>query len=196
MPAVVTLLLVLEYLAVQLVGHQIDRGDLGREGFDLAIRVGSSADDGLIAQALSANDHLLCASPAYLARAGSPASVDDLANHACLRHRVAGVDPHWVFIEDGRRRDFLPRGPLESNASETLLEAMLAGHGIGLLPYWMVGEALRSRLLQALLPKAPALAQIADQLYLAIPPHRRQSAKVRALRDYLLHSLEGVGRAR
>lgn len=48
---------------------------------DVAIRVGKLADSGLLARKLANNSRLLCAAPEYLARAGHPRSVDDLANH-------------------------------------------------------------------------------------------------------------------
>jgi len=58
--------------------------DLVAEGFDMAIRVGRQPDSGLIARKLEDAPKCLVAAPSYLARAGTPASLDDLAHHSCL----------------------------------------------------------------------------------------------------------------
>ena len=57
------------------------RVDLVREGFDCVIRVGTVAEPGLVARPLGLVRVATCASPAYLARKGTPYTLDDLAQH-------------------------------------------------------------------------------------------------------------------
>jgi len=58
--------------------------DVAGEGFDLDIRVGDDIAPHLIAKRLAPNYRVLCASPAYLAKQGTPRQIGDLSTHACL----------------------------------------------------------------------------------------------------------------
>jgi DNA-binding transcriptional LysR family regulator len=69
--------------------------DLVAEGFDLAIRLGGLADSSLIVRHLASFETILCASPAYLAEAGMPRTLEDLQNHRCLRLKVPNFWPDW-----------------------------------------------------------------------------------------------------
>lgn len=65
--------------------HLTDRPvNLIEQGFDLQLRFGELPDSRLTARLLAHNRRVLCASPAYLRRAGEPASPRELAQHACL----------------------------------------------------------------------------------------------------------------
>lgn len=76
-----------------------DRVNLVREGFDLAVRMGELADSELTARRLGGFRKVVCASPAYLARRGTPQRPADLQRHDCLvlGHGLAG----WHFREGG-----------------------------------------------------------------------------------------------
>ncbi len=71
------------------------RVDLIEEGFDLAIRVGSLAESGLIARRLAADRIVLCAAPSYIERCGTPSVPADLARHACLNYSYASGGDEW-----------------------------------------------------------------------------------------------------
>lgn len=101
--------------------------DLASEGFDLAIRIGKLSDSSLVARRLAPNRRVLCASPEYLRRRGTPRVPEDLASHDCLLlsgngrtqggGRRAGIALHstWHVCEDlrtGRLQVVLPdHGP-------------------------------------------------------------------------------------
>ncbi len=63
--------------------------DLVGEGLDLAIRIGTLKDSELVATRLTSNRRVLCASPAYLRRHGTPKKPEDLAKHECLLMAVS-----------------------------------------------------------------------------------------------------------
>ncbi|HBV5207674.1 TPA: LysR family transcriptional regulator, partial [Enterobacter hormaechei] len=89
--------------------------DLIAEGFDLAIRLGQMPDSGLVARKLEEAALLLVASPAYLHRMGVPQTLDELQQHSCLPFimpRTGRIAP-WVFRDDGRDVDWLPRSTFE-----------------------------------------------------------------------------------
>lgn len=68
------------------LGHGM--ANLIEEGIDLAVRVGSLPDSGLVARPLRPYKNRICAAPAYLAEAGTPLVWADLQDHRCLVHRA------------------------------------------------------------------------------------------------------------
>lgn len=122
---------------------------LGSE-VDLALRIGPLEDTRFVATVLAPQRRVLCASPDYLARRGTPASLAALAQHDCLAWYGAPPPGAWWF--DGRRH--APAKPrFRSNHSEALLAAAVEGLGIAHLPTWLAGTALASGALQRILPE-------------------------------------------
>lgn len=124
--------------------------DLVAGGFDVAIRAATDLAPGLVARTLGRVRLLAVASPAYLARAGTPRRASDLARHACLLGYARGEHPatHWPRQRGGQVR---VAGRLASNALDVLHAAALGGHGIALLPHAMVGDDLAAGRLVAVL---------------------------------------------
>jgi len=165
------------------------------QGFDLSIRVGEDHSSGLIQHKLTSNTHVLCASPHYLARYGVPESLEDLESHRCIRHEIPGLDKSWVFSDGAGTVSFLPQGAFSSNLSDAVISAAVAGHGVALMPYWLVGAELATGKLMQVLADIPAkpLPKYGEWLYIAYPPHNRHSIKVQTLRERLTGSLAAVG---
>jgi DNA-binding transcriptional LysR family regulator len=89
----------------QLQLHVGDRAmDVVRDEVDLAVRYGELQDSGLVARRLATPKAILCASPRYLARRGTPQHPRDLENHNCLTF-IRGGQHHtmWQFQKDGLR---------------------------------------------------------------------------------------------
>lgn len=119
--------------------------DMIDSGIDLAIRITATPPSGLEAHRLADNRRILCASPAYLARAGTPRSITDLADHARLA--AQGQFP-WRLtgaIVNGESR-------VETSSSEVVRELVLGGAGIALRSLWDVGDALADGRLVRVLP--------------------------------------------
>ncbi len=160
--------------------------DLVAEGFDLAIRLGQLPDSGLAARRLEDAKLRLVASPAYLARAGTPQGIDDLAGHACLSFTMpsTGRPAPWLFSVDGREVDWTPDGAV------LVLEDVLgvvsfaaAGMGICQTYDFIVRDRIEAG---ALVPVLPTMEGRSRPFSIVYPPHRSLSAATRALIDALL----------
>lgn len=160
---------------------------LAQEGFDLAIRHTSTVPDTHVVWRLRPSKTLLVATPAYLARHGTPKKPEDLGGHNCLSYLRPGMASAWLF-ESARRpqdkRSIAIRGNFCANNSEALREIALAGQGIALLPDFSAEQDVGARRLAHLLPAWRPVGVFGDAIY-AIRPY---SAYVpRALRMFVQH---------
>jgi DNA-binding transcriptional LysR family regulator len=163
--------------------------DLMQEGFDLAIRIATLQDSSLIARRLAPIRHVLCASPAYLKKHGTPAAAADLAQHAGLVYSNLRDPDLWAFHgPDGQPGTVRVPVRLAASSGEFLLRAAIAGEGLLLLPSFYVHAAMRSGQLVRLFADHtwPELSA-----YAVYPPTRHLSNRVRALIDFLVERLAG-----
>jgi DNA-binding transcriptional LysR family regulator len=127
--------------------------DLIEQSTDIAIRIGVLADSTLHARSLGSSPLNILASPDYLARRGTPASVDDLARHTLLGFTQTETLNHWPLRHaDGDRLQIRPQ--MSASSGETLRQLALAGEGIVCLSHFMTHEDIRLGRLKVLLPKA------------------------------------------
>lgn len=154
--------------------------DLVAESFDLAIRIGELSDSSLVARRLAPVRRLLCAAPSYLEKHGQPQSIDDLAHHICLPQHIQDV---WRLEGPGGTVTVRPQGPLITNSSEVVREAVLTGMGIALRSTWDVGPDLRSGALRQILPDHEGSRNVV--LSAVYPSRQFLPAKVRLFIDYL-----------
>lgn len=152
--------------------------DLVAEGFDLAIRTGHMPDSGLIATRIASRRYRLCASPAYLARCGTPQSIPDLDGHECL----FGSGTTWHFQTDGKEQLYQPRGRWRCNSGDAVASAALEGFGICQLPEFYVRGALERGELVSLLD---AFRAEEEPIWAVYPQRRHLLPKVRLLVDRL-----------
>lgn len=161
--------------------------DLVEERWDVAIRIGILEDSSLIARKLADMHLVICASPAYLARAGTPEKVTDLAHHDCLGFTLSMPGTYtWRFGVDGSIRQAI-RGSLHADNGEVLVEAAAAGLGLVYGPRFIAARALREgRLVEVALdhPLAPLGA-----IHALTHPTRRPAAKTRAWIEFLAGAL-------
>jgi DNA-binding transcriptional LysR family regulator len=159
--------------------------DLVEERIDLAIRISNTLDGHLIARRLGVCRSVLCATPAYLARRGTPVVPEDLTGHDCLLHQF--VSPGVWTLGKGEARIAVPvRGPICANEASVLLAAVEADAGIGLLPTYLVGPRLRSGALTEVLPVYPVEPM---GIYGVYTSRRQAPGVVRALLDFLANRL-------
>jgi DNA-binding transcriptional LysR family regulator len=158
--------------------------DLVKEGIDVAIRTGALRDSSLVAHPFSTQELLLFAAPSYLARAGTPAVVAELADHAAVLFRVPsnGKDRPWQFRVRGRSVSFMPPSRIHVDSGDGIVRAAVLGMGIAQVPHYMVCDSLARGELVELLPAArPPAMPIAA----VMPSARMVPSRVRALLDLI-----------
>ncbi|KVN23637.1 LysR family transcriptional regulator [Burkholderia pyrrocinia] len=181
--------LALAHPRLQLQIHASDRRvNLVQEGFDIAVRshFAPLPDSELVQRPLMVSPIVLVASPAYLARAGEPASPADLARHDGLYPNLQAVP--WRLGRDADSVEVAPRERLYADEHTVLLHAAMAGLGIACLPDWIVRDALDAGTLVRVLPDWHA-ARVTTTLLMT---HRRgQLPGVRAVVDFLVRHVAG-----
>lgn len=139
------------------------------EGLDVGVRIGALADSSLVARPLGEVRRVICASPRYLARAGTPRSPGELREHACLRFAGLGSTREWTFGAGARRMAVPVRGPLSANHADVLIEACVDGLGIGnFLSYQVAPLVASGRLVLLLEEHGPAPVSVS-----IVYPHAR-----------------------
>lgn len=113
--------------------------NLVEEGVDVAVRVGALPDSGLHAIPVGQVRQVLCAAPAYLARAGTPVAPQDLDHHTLIASAMS-VGAAWRFMQGGEvvRQPIRPR--LATTSNDAAVRAMLDGLGIARLLSYQVAE--------------------------------------------------------
>lgn len=154
--------------------------DVAADGYDAVVRHGPIRDTRLVAKRLAPSRRVLCASGAYLAAQGTPASLDDLERHAAILYLNRDAD--WRFGGPDGTAVVRPRPGLRINNGLMMRDAALAGLGIALLPTFLIHRELASGTLLAL--DVGKTAEGAD-LHVAYPRDRGPSAKLRALTEHL-----------
>lgn len=158
--------------------------DLVEEGFDLAIRIGESPTQNLIARRLGETRLVPCAAPGYLRQHGVPQTPADLPRHACLTYEYLPQRGTWRFRDAaGAEHAARVAGPVHANNADLLAAASVAGIGIAMEPDFVVAADLAAgRLVRVLVDYAPAPRNV----YAVYPSRRHLSAKVRAFVDFLV----------
>lgn len=165
---------VARHAEVQLELLLLDRVvDLLEEGVDVAVRIGHLPDSSLVAIPVGQTRRVTCASPAYLKRAGSPRSPDELARH------------RWVSFS-GLAPALGPSPVLASNQIDVALDACLAGVGIGQFLCYQVQALLDAGRLKRVLGEFEPAPLPVHVIY----PHARLlSSTVRAFVDWTVPRL-------
>jgi DNA-binding transcriptional LysR family regulator len=175
------------------------------ESIDVAIRIGSlDPQANLVARRLTGHSRVLCASPGYLARRGTPRHPAELAGHDCLQFSfaenrrtwrlrrndgVAGVGPDEMPVEE-----IAVNSVLQANNGELLRQAALSGMGVAMLADWLVRADLREGRLVRVLESYdvnPGAMDVA--LYALYQANRRGSQKIRAFVELLSSHLDRAG---
>ena len=157
--------------------------DLGDAGFDLGIRISFDPAPNLVARKLAVNRAVPCASPAYLKRHGMPRRIEDLSKHECVLFTALAPKGVWTLRRGGRKYSVQVAGVFETDEMDAVRAAVADGLGIGILPAYMVGDALRQGKLVALFRQFQVVPESA--IYLVYLPNRTLSSRVRALIDFL-----------
>lgn len=149
------------------------------EGIDVAVRIADLADSALHAVRLGEVRRVLVASPAYLAKRGTPDKLPQLYDHCLVAFDSFAVNDEWRFgIAEKASVKLSPR--LRVNSVDATIDALLSGVGIGrLLSYQVADHIAAGRLVELLSDQAPLPVPI----HMVFQANRQRSPNVRALID-------------
>jgi DNA-binding transcriptional LysR family regulator len=162
--------------------------DLAGEGFDVAIRIGTVNEPSLVARKIAPNRRVLCASPSYLKKNGTPTKPEQLVDHDCLAMVGGkGVNTVWTLRKRGGKEcSVRVKGRLESNFGEVLRDAAIAGLGIALHSTWHVCDDLRAGRLRVVLPE---YSPPDSGIYAVMLQRKLMPLRARAFMDFLAERL-------
>jgi len=151
------------------------------EHLNLAVRVGKLPDSALVALRVGAVREVVCASPAYLAKHGTPRNPAELTGHDCVDFAGPAYAVGWSFESAGERRPVSPRTRLAVNTAEAAIDAAIAGVGLTRVLSYQVASAVQAGSLQLVLRKfepAPVPVSLVHLRQALLP------AKLRAFVDF------------
>ena len=157
--------------------------DLVRMGYEIGIRSAPAQDSNLVATRLVASHMVVCGSPTYLKKHGTPLTTDDLARHNCLAYNEHGGQQRgWHFQKDETAIAVRPTGRLTSNDGSTLTRWAVDGLGVAWRPHWEVARQLATGELVEVLASLRAPGYDIMAVY---PPQTPLPAKVRLFVSWL-----------
>ncbi len=183
------------------VDVQLRLGDrnvnLIEEHVDVALRIGNLPDSSLVATQVGTVRRVVCASPGYLERFGTPRALDELAAHRCVTFDGLDAATAWTFAAgDGARRQVPVRSRLSVSTADAAIAAATLGLGLTRVLSYQVAEALREgRLVRLLAEDEPPPVPVS----LIYPGQGRLPIKTRAFIDLatsqLRERLQGLDEA-
>ena len=158
--------------------------NIAEEAFDVVLRIGVLEDSSMIARRLAPVPIVACASPAYLARHGTPAAPDDLTRHNVLAYTRNKGAHEWRYKgPDGREGLVSLESTFRADAAEMMTEAALQGLGIMISPVFFLTDALAAGALVPILAEYRTWPE--RNLYAVFPPNRYLSTRLRLFVDHL-----------
>lgn len=162
--------------------------DLYLDRTDVAIRVGKLADSNLMARKIGETKRCIVASPAYLARHGTPKTPEDLIHHNCLGFNFRRAMPVWPMREGGRIVERMLSGSLLVNNGDTLRRMAIAGVGIiRLADYHLRGPIERGELVELL---ADSDICVVDDVHALYRGSQFLPARVRSFLDFMVPRMQ------
>lgn len=151
--------------------------DLMGENIDVALRGGELSDSGLTARKLATCERFVVASPAYLARMGTPSSPGELLEHTALVYTQGLIAEEWRFRRAGGDTSVRIPTRLSFSAAEGIREAVIAGLGLAITSRWVMDPELTSG---SVVPVLTDWRLPNADLWALFPTGRLPTAKARA----------------
>jgi DNA-binding transcriptional LysR family regulator len=160
--------------------------NLIEEGLELGVRIGDLSSSTLVARSIGIAEHLVVATPQYLAAHGEPRHPSDLAQHNCVVYTGFARANRWVFdSEQGRQVVEVP-STLGVNSADAMYDAVLHHVGIARVPAWVTGTDIQRGKVRTLLPDDYPTPLPINIVY---PQTRVLSLRARHFIDFLLAEL-------
>ena len=157
--------------------------DLVREGIDCVLRSGEAKDSSMVGRRVALLTQVTCASRSYLARRGTPTTLEEFAQHDAVNYTGSGgrVAP-FDFIVDGQTRSLTLRGPVSVNSAAGYAVCCLAGLGFVQMPRYAIEAELSSGELVEVFPDWRPAPMAVSVMY---PNARQLSSRVRVFVDWV-----------
>ncbi len=166
--------------------------NLASNEVDIAIRAAATLPDQLIARRLGDHDFVLVAAPQYIAKNGAPQTSAELTNHTVFMYRTPHGILDWRMQQNGIWKIIDLQPKYISNHAQSLLDSVLTGRGIALLPTWGVNKDIeKGRLVKLELDDGPlsVSGNISRGIYLLYHPPKFRLQKIRVTVDFLVEEL-------
>jgi DNA-binding transcriptional LysR family regulator len=162
--------------------------DLVDNNIDIALRVGPLGESTFVARKIADLTQVVCASPAYLARHGTPTHPRDLAQHACLTLSHVPNSRRWSFDVRGEAMQIEVNGPVIADSAHMLLRLAINGAGIVRFGDIIVAQAIQDG---RLIPVLESLQQRESfPLWATFQPGRQRTPRVKAFVDFLMERFD------
>ena len=159
---------------------------------DIAIRATSDLPDQVVARRLSKHNFILVASPDFINQNGRPQTSDDLCRFPVFMYRTPHGVLNWQAQKNQTWKDIELTPKYVSNNGQSLLESVVGGQGIALLPSWGVEKEISTGQLEKIELEDGRLSTNGDvkmSIYLLYHPPKFQLKKIRLTIDFLYKEL-------
>ena len=159
---------------------------------DIAIRATSDLPDQVVARRLSKHNFILVASPDFINQNGRPQTSDDLCSFPVFMYRTPHGVLNWQAKKNQTWKDVELTPRYVSNHGQSLLESVVRGQGMALLPSWGVEKEISTGQLQEIELEDGRLSTNGDvkmSIYLLYHPPKFQLKKIRLTIDFLYKEL-------
>ncbi|ASP39171.1 hypothetical protein CHH28_10990 [Bacterioplanes sanyensis] len=171
------------------VVHTEGQVNLVEEGFDLGVFFGPVPDSSLVARTITMSDHVLCASPEYLARVGHPSHPCELNQLRCVKIGE-GIQPEVYELQhssSGEQCTVRVEPNIVINMVASAVNSIVHGAGIGQVPFFLAGEYLVQG---KLVPLFEDWQLDQQAISLAYPTRQYLPKKVRKFIDFMVYEVE------
>ncbi len=161
--------------------------DLVEEGVDVAIRIGALPSSSLVARRLAMVPQILAAAPDYLKKHGTPKTPADLIHHDIINLKKDAAPDNWSLEGDGDSAQVAVRPVIAIHDPGILLDLVVQGLGIGVVPSVYAERDLKARRIVRVLPEYRRAMIPVHALY---PSRRMLAPKVRAFVEFAAEIIE------
>lgn len=156
--------------------------DLIEHGIDVALRMGSLHDSSMTARKIGQSQRMVVATPAYLAKAGTPSTPAELISHQVVIYSQGGGGRSWSFRQGSSEASVVVNGRVRVSAAEGVRAAVLADIGLAVSSEWMFsGELANGKVV----PVLSDWQLTPVDLWAVFPGGRMANAKARAFVDFV-----------
>jgi len=160
--------------------------DLVDDNIDLALRHTKAPPEDAVAKRLVTLNRVICATPDYLATHGIPEHPGELARHPCFGYLQSEMSSTLELIGRNGEQVSVPiSSRFRFNNLDCVLDAVLAGHGLAILPTYLAGPEIQSGRLHTILDDYEPLTGFGRQLHACYTPSRVRLPKVRVFLEEL-----------